>query len=212
MSTKPRLQLDTELRRVLNWGRSEKDIGFMLRECSRVYRDWVARRFLDQSQGNGDWEPLKPATIAQKKRKGSKNPTSILSDSGRLYKAIKTETILGFRDFPHFGMGTETTISRIKPTISIGIGSPSLSCTKFQGGAGSNVVVSRQSNDGNAGFYNASDLKYSNGMTTEEVAERHQHGTSTVPARPIFVLPPPEVMEKMASVVVQKMLEIWGNP
>lgn len=177
MLNKTRLQLDAELRRILNWGRNEKDVSSMLRECAKVYREWVADRFLEQSQGGGDWEPLKPTTVAQKKRKGSRHPSHILYDSGKLHEAIKTETILGFRDFPHYGMGVKKTISRIKPSISIGIGL----------------------------------MKYPNGKTTEDIAEIHQYGTKHLPARPIFVPPPPEVMEAMASVVLEKMMEAWGN-
>lgn len=177
MLKETRLEIRGELRKILNWGRNTREVAPMLRECARIWREWLADRYERNASGNGDWAPLSPYTIAEKRRKRSKYPEKILVDSELLFNSLRDETIIGFKDFPHYGMGKHKSISRVKKSISIGLGL----------------------------------AKYPNGMTVDEVAEIHQYGGPNLPARPIFVEPPPEVLEAMTSAVVQMMMKEWGN-
>lgn len=176
MLNETRLQIRGELRKILNWGRNTAEIAPMLKRCSEIWREYLIERYEENSSGRGDWEPLKPSTILSKRRKGSKYPEKILFDSGQLFDSVKDQTIIGFKDFPYFGMGEHRSISRVKSSLSIGIGNAT----------------------------------YRNGKTVEEIADIHQIGGENLPARPIFVEPPPEVQERMASAVVAMMLKEWG--
>lgn len=177
MLKETRLEIRGELRKILNWGRNTSEVAPMLRECAKIWREWLAERYERNAGGHGDWTPLRPSTIAQKRRKGSKYPEKILVDTELLFDSLREETIIGFKDFPHYGMGKHKTISTVKKSISIGLGL----------------------------------AKYPNGMTVDEVAEIHQYGGPNLPARPIFVEPPPIVQERMASAVVDMMLKAWGS-
>jgi len=80
-------------------------VDTMLRNWGRRYLGFTRRRFVRYSRGGGDWPPLSPATIAQrrgpkrrrKKRKthgtatttrGSAGVVAILRDTGTLFNAL----------------------------------------------------------------------------------------------------------------------------
>lgn len=55
-----------------------------------VYLDFVRRRFVKQSSGGGDWEPLSAATISRRRKGKSRagGSTKILRDTGTLLGAL----------------------------------------------------------------------------------------------------------------------------
>lgn len=176
MARPAKIELNRELKRILNWGKNSEEFLPMLQECARIYREWAVDRYERYSKGGGDWSALSPRTIAAKRRKGSAHPTWILRDTDRLIKSVSDQNATWFSDLPNFSTGKMEKI-KFHPAIHIGIG----------------------------------ESTYPNGLTTDDVFDFHQLGKGRLPKREIFVNPPREVQDKMASAVLQMMMKAWGN-
>lgn len=60
------------------------------RQWAQTYFGFAQRRFVKYSRGGGDWEPLKPATLARRRKGKGKTKTTILWDKeGSVLKALK---------------------------------------------------------------------------------------------------------------------------
>ena len=84
------LQLNglTRLRKALESTADSVHIQTMLKNWGMRYMAEQQELFADNSRGGGSWVGLAEATIAGKKRKGSRTPTTILRDRSILFHAL----------------------------------------------------------------------------------------------------------------------------
>jgi hypothetical protein len=70
-------------------------IGVAFKQWGAVYRGFVKERFHRFSRGSGDWPPLKPSTIARRRKGTGVGTVAILIDTGTLFAgldpSLKTE-------------------------------------------------------------------------------------------------------------------------
>lgn len=59
-----------------------------LKQWGVRYRSFVQRRFDLFSKGGGNWPPLKPATIARRRKGPGQGKIAILRDTGTLFRAL----------------------------------------------------------------------------------------------------------------------------
>lgn len=90
------IKFDRAIKRQLQ-GSGHGHIRDAIKKWGLRYRSWAQERFDTSSKGGGKWPPLKPSTIRRRrtgKRQGKYGATSILRDTGVLFKVL-TPTFQG---------------------------------------------------------------------------------------------------------------------
>jgi hypothetical protein len=82
-----------KFQRIINAGLKQKTgpIRDAIKQWVRRYLGFIRKRYdrLSKSGGGGEWKPLKPETIAKRRKgRGKKRTASILRDTGTLFTAI----------------------------------------------------------------------------------------------------------------------------
>jgi len=69
-------------------GRNSPAVVKTLKQWGVRYRGFIQRRFDLFSKGGGNWPPLKPATIARRRKGPGQGEVAILRDTGTLFRAL----------------------------------------------------------------------------------------------------------------------------
>lgn len=152
-----------------------------LRQWAARYRAFIRERFAEYSRGGGDWAPLAPSTLARR-RKGRQG-TNRAGGTVRMRKGGKLRDARG-----QFVTAVNAAILRDTGTLFA-----ALRPTMAAPGAHERITEFGVE----VGFGGAA--KHPGGSATiADIASFHQFGTPRIPARPILVEPPEDVMEGMA--------------
>ena len=76
-----KIELSDTLKRLLEITDNPEFIQRTFQAWLEIYQGYAAEQFDRNSAGGGDWEELKPATLAARRRHGN-NDESILQDTG----------------------------------------------------------------------------------------------------------------------------------
>lgn len=55
----------------------------------QIYRSFIRQRFVSFSRGGGDWPPLKPSTLAKRRKGKGSGTAAILRDTGLLFASLQ---------------------------------------------------------------------------------------------------------------------------
>jgi hypothetical protein len=102
-------------RKLMRVGANSEDYSPAFREIADVWENWTGEQFHTRGSFMGTpWAPLRPATIAHKRRVGAADPTQPLVTTGWLADSLFGSGADGIRDFgPHeMAWGTQVPYGR----------------------------------------------------------------------------------------------------
>lgn len=172
-----KIELSDTLKRLLRISENPEFVQRTFQAWLEIYQSYAAEQFDRNSAGGGDWEELKPATLAARRRRGN-NDESILQDTGAIRENL--DRIIGFSnsDAPVIG-----------------------DSTRYIGFQDDGTPHPKWVNKNGRWTMAPGDL------TIAELAELHQNGAGNLPQRPILIPPDPRLEMKMIQAVQNLIIQ-----
>jgi hypothetical protein len=157
------------------------------KRIAAFFRAWTKERFVRYSRGGGDWAPLKPSTIARRRKGKGRNLEKTTGDK------TKTVTVAGGTVSILYDTGT--LIAALDPTFS-----PSSGAVEKDIPFGIRVGMG-------GGAKHPKSSRFSIG----DIAEIHQAGATNLPSRKIIVEPPMGEQETYSGEIQKALGRSWKD-
>lgn len=162
-------------------------------QWAAIYRGFAKERFVKFSLGGGDWKPLKPSTIARR-RKGKAKTVKIRRKGKTRKKAVAQGAVSILWD-------TGTLLGALDPQASIAPGALT-EFIPFGVRVGYGGTAKHPATKGTM-------KQHTTKVTIAFIAAVHQHGSGNIPARPIIVPPDQKTTDMIVNVTERALSEEW---